>query len=191
MGDMADMLNEQMERGAWEREDDPEDAYAEFIGRISDPFMWTRSDGTIKNIKDLNAYHLGNVLQYIEKNLNGYTGPMPPVYFNLMNEARKKGVGLTDLQIGKLIEKATEKKPVLFAAFDKKMDYERYPGTILNLEEDEDEVSLVVCDGDGAQLHKILSFLKDGKIHLHGELPIDSKIKRTDGGWPEIVKTNG
>ena len=181
MGDMTDLAYEQAMREEMERDENPEGAYETFLDHCTDPFIWTRADFTKKHIKDLNAHHTGNVLRYIEKNLEGYTGEWPDIYFNLLVEAKKKGIGLTDFQIDKLLETITKPKPVLFAAFDKRIDYENYRGTILALEEDEDEVALVVVDEDGAQKYKLMTFKADGKAHIYGEIPADSKIQNTNG----------
>lgn len=182
MGEMADLAYEQAMREEFDGDGITiEEAHEVFLAHISDPFIWTRSDHTKKHIRDLNGYHIGNVLRYIETQLKGYKGRMPRIYFNLIAEAKRKGVGLTDVQIQALVDEATRPEPALFSAFDREIDYERYNGTILRLEEEDDEVSLVVVDGDGCQEYKILTFKSDGKAHLYSEIPKDSKIQNENG----------
>lgn len=174
MGDMADYYREQDE--FWEN-DEREWKKEETMELYSNPFIWLRANGATIHIKDMNNHHLGNAIKHLEKSLEGY-GDMPVIYFNMLKLASARGLGITQDQVNRLLDMATKPKPVVFAAYDPNMDYDSlsWDGTILKLEEDDDEVALVVCNGDGDQEYKLVSFLKDGCMHIYSEIPEDSKI---------------
>lgn len=187
MGDMADLAYEQAMRAEFDDKDEDYDP----LGKFADPFIWIRANGAPIHIKDMNAHHLGNALAYMEKFLEGYTKEMPAIYFNMMAEAKKKGTGLTDKQIDALIRFATKPKPVKFCAFDGDTNYDHYNGTILRLEEDpgdeDGEVSLNICDSDGAVECVLMTFKNDGKIHLHAKNIRLSGIRGVTG-FPETAE---
>lgn len=143
------------------------------------PFIWTRADGVTKiHIKDMNNHHLGNALRHLEKSREGY--PMPAIYFNMLKLAHERGLGVTDVQLKMLLDYAIQKKKPTIGIY---VERERYDLTgendedvLLKLEDDEDDISLVVCNKDGEQQYSILSIRREDLTIRPNNLPEDSLL---------------
>ncbi len=167
MGDMSDWHNEQMEF-----EDESVDYNPTGRRRMSldkpetyHPFIWTRSNGEKIHIKEMNNHHLGNALRHLEKSQEGY--PMPDVYFNMLQLAYDKGLGVTDTQIKALIGRATAKKPVTMAIYKPDSIFPAISNSadiLIAMEDDGEDLAISVVDSDGEQKYVIASLRRAGHI---------------------------
>lgn len=186
MGEMADYFLDQAMR--FEDEETDYDFRGRKRSKMSEPageyhpFIWTRADGSKLHIDNMNPHHLGNAIRHLEKSHEGY--PMPFIYFNMLKVAKKKGLGLTDDQINRLLEIATERRAPKVRIW-KEDDDEEVADIFLKLEDDEETIALVACTYEGEQLYPILSI---SRPHLNlVPLPLPENTKLGNWDTDEII----